>query len=178
VPQPFLGFSLQSFPLTEVAHPSRGHMLPCSYPPTCRSTPSKSLLLPVSPTPTLLTQLPGSPDSYRSPFHEQARFPVALGPERWDYSLPPASPTSKLYSFCKSVRTEPSCPGSEADTLLTFAPLEDWLSTPQNLKPAQTRKPEHESPTPLQLRQTRRTGLTSASPTTHDPKDLATPRPR
>jgi len=35
--QPFLNFSLQSFPLAEIAYPSRGCWLPWCYPPTSQS---------------------------------------------------------------------------------------------------------------------------------------------
>jgi hypothetical protein len=42
---------------------------PIGYPPACRGALPWSLSPPVSPTPTLVTQLPGSPDDYGFPFH-------------------------------------------------------------------------------------------------------------
>jgi len=48
---------------------SRPLLLPCGYPPTCWNVASWTLSPPVSPTPTLLAQLPGSPDDYGLPFH-------------------------------------------------------------------------------------------------------------
>jgi hypothetical protein len=44
---------LQSVPLARIAHPSRGHMLPCGYPPTLEDVLPKPLLPRVSPTSTL-----------------------------------------------------------------------------------------------------------------------------
>jgi hypothetical protein len=44
---------LQSFPLAKIAHPSRGHLLPCGYLPAFVDELPESLSPPVSPTPTL-----------------------------------------------------------------------------------------------------------------------------
>jgi hypothetical protein len=72
MPQPFLGSSLQSFPLAGIAHPSRGHLLPCSCPPTCPSALSGILSPSVSPDAHAFTRLPGSPDDYGSSFSAEA----------------------------------------------------------------------------------------------------------
>jgi hypothetical protein len=52
---------------------SRPLLLPCGHPPTCWNVASRTLSPPVSPTPTLLTQLPGSPADYGLPFHAPRR---------------------------------------------------------------------------------------------------------
>jgi len=53
--------SLQSFPLTRIAHPSRGRLLPCSYPPACLNARPDVLSSPVSADSHAFTRLPGSP---------------------------------------------------------------------------------------------------------------------
>jgi hypothetical protein len=52
---------------------SRPLLLPCGHPPTCWNAASRTLSPSVSPTPTLLTQLPGFPDDYGFPFHAPRR---------------------------------------------------------------------------------------------------------
>jgi len=49
MPQPFLRFSLQGFSLPKVAHPSRGHLLPCCYSPAAPNEPPEALSALVSP---------------------------------------------------------------------------------------------------------------------------------
>jgi hypothetical protein len=95
-----------------------------------------------------LTQLPGSPADYRVPFRKQsARFPVPLDLEQRSRSLPQASPTSKPYSPCESVRTSPSCPGLAAGTLLGFCPSGAFSFRASDPRPARARKLEH-APSP------------------------------
>jgi len=111
-----------------------------------RSTATLSPL--VSPTPTLLAQLPGSPNDYGLPFSRtEVRFLVTLGHGHRNRLVPPASPASELYSPCESVRVSPSCPVLTADTLLAFAPLELHDSRASGPVPAQARRPEP-SPSP------------------------------
>jgi hypothetical protein len=148
MPQPFLGSSLQSFPLAEIAHPSRGRQLPCSYPPTRRNELPKLLSPSVSPTSTLSRSCPVPPADYRVPFRKLiARFPVPLDLEQRSRSLPQASPTSKPYSPCESVRTSPSCPGLAAGTLLGFCPSGAFSFRASDPRPARARKLEH-APSP------------------------------
>jgi hypothetical protein len=70
MPQPFLGFSLQRFPLTGIARPSRGRF--CSPAVIHRRA---ETLLPgpchrrFRRLPRFWAQLPGSPDDFRLPFH-------------------------------------------------------------------------------------------------------------
>jgi hypothetical protein len=111
MPQPFLDC------LPSKCSPRKGRG-PLSKPPAplqlitvLQNAPSATLLLKVSPTPTLLTQLPGSPPSYEFPFHE-SEGPLPGRPESLSEgsSLPPALSASKLSSLHESVRTGPSKP--------------------------------------------------------------------
>jgi len=116
--------SLQSLPLTKIVYPSRGHWLPCSCPPCCGNVSLVTLSLEVSPTPTLLTQLPGSPTSYGSPFHEsEDPLPGRPGSQAARSFLPPASPASKLFSLRESVRTASGYPEPSGRSSLGFLPL-------------------------------------------------------
>jgi hypothetical protein len=70
--------SLQSFPLAEVVHPSRGHQLPCGHPPPCRSDRSPPVQrLVVSPTPG-----PFGPVAW-FPLEPWAPFPRGASPASW-----------------------------------------------------------------------------------------------
>jgi len=95
--------SFKAFPSQQALHPSRGSSLPCRCPPTFKDALSDALSPLVSPTPTSLTQLPGSPSDYGSPFRcQNDHFLVALDPEQRDRLFrqlhrlrsffPPASP--------------------------------------------------------------------------------------
>jgi len=92
-------------------NPSRGQLAPLQLSTVLRNAPPATLLPAVSPTPTLLTQLPGSPTSYGFPFHEsEGPLPDRPGSPTEGSPLPPASPASKLSSLHESVRTDPGCP--------------------------------------------------------------------
>jgi hypothetical protein len=124
------GIPLQSFPLTEIAHPSRGHMLPCSYPPPCRDAPPDFLSPPISPTSAHECSCPVPLGGYGSPFRApEGHFPVSLDLRQQIRHIPPASPTSKPYSSCESVHVRPSGPGPTVDTLLGFL-LSEAFSSP------------------------------------------------
>jgi len=78
-----------------------------------RNAPPATLSSDVSPTPTLLTQLPGSPADYGSPFRgSEGPLPGRPGSPTEGSPLPPASPASKLCSLHESVRTDPGYPVS------------------------------------------------------------------
>jgi hypothetical protein len=111
MPQPFLDYlPSECFP-REDRVPLSGPLAPLQLSTVLRNAPPATLLLSVSPTPTLLTQWPGSPTSYRFPFHEsEGPLPGRPGSPTEGSSLPPASPASKLCSLHESVRTDPSCP--------------------------------------------------------------------
>jgi hypothetical protein len=78
---------------------------------------------PVSPTPALLTQLPGSLERLWTPFSPaEARFPVVLGSAQQNRFIPPASPTSKRLSPHESVRNQRGLPRPWWPLLLGFFP--------------------------------------------------------
>jgi hypothetical protein len=71
MPQPFLGFSLQSFPLTGIVYPSRGRSAPLRLSTDVLEGTTRVLIgRDFTRRPRLATQLPGSLTTYRSPFHE------------------------------------------------------------------------------------------------------------
>jgi len=144
MPQPFLSFSLQSFPLTKIVVPSRGHQLPCGYPPDDRERATRTLSPAVSPTPTPEAQLPGSPTDYGLAFSSARRphLPLPLGHPRRGRPRSPASPASKPYSLRESVRTDAGCPTPLVVALLGSCPSND-PPKPRILRPARARRPEH-----------------------------------
>jgi len=104
------GISPQSFPLTKVAHPSRGRWLPCGYPPCARTH---------------------HPSPYRHRFHRRPRFhavawipvmtmrslftcrstlPGRTGARTINRPVPLASSASKLYSLHESVLHQSELP--------------------------------------------------------------------
>ena len=125
---------LQSLPLTKVVYPSRGHQLPCGYPPACKSASLTALLPRISPTPTFKRSCLVPTETMGSLFtRPKPRFPVALDHQRRDHSLPPASSASKPYSLRESVRTNAGRPVLKVAALLGFFPSED--QTFQALEP-------------------------------------------
>jgi len=110
MPQPFLDCLPSECSPREDRGPLSGPLASLQLSTVLRNAPPATLLLAVSPTPTLLTQLPGSPTSYGSPFHEsEGSLPGRPGSPTEGPPLPPASPASKLSSLHESVRTDPSC---------------------------------------------------------------------
>jgi hypothetical protein len=110
MPLPLTGLSLQSLPLTGIAHPSRGRWLPRGYPPTLQTP------LP-GPCHRWFPRHPRSraaarfPQRLWAPFpRAEARFPVPLGPSNGTRPSRQASSTSKLCSSCESVHAAMSCP--------------------------------------------------------------------
>jgi hypothetical protein len=102
MPQPFVSFSLQSFPLAQIVSPSRGHQLPCGHPPDARKTRRWDLIardftdshargavariprklwtrFPPGPK-TLLPARPGSPATGSPPLASFTRFEALLPP--------------------------------------------------------------------------------------------------
>jgi hypothetical protein len=78
--------------------------------------------------------------------NENARFPVALDLEQRSGFFPPTSPASKPCSPCEFVRAPPRLPQTEQPILSwVSAPLELSPSAPRTLRPAQARRPEHDS---------------------------------
>lgn len=81
------GLYLQSLPLTEIAHPSRGRQLPCSHPPACGRARPAALSPARSPDSHARTQSPDSLAAYGSPFHELA--PASRSPWATDRGTSP-----------------------------------------------------------------------------------------
>lgn len=97
--------SLQSLPLTEIAHPSRGRLLPCSH-PRCSSTARARAITRGFPDSRTEVRWPGFPLSYGLPFRGSRRFPVAPGSCA---AIRRALPLHLLRSFlspCESVRCQ------------------------------------------------------------------------
>jgi len=79
---------------------------------------------PVSPTPALLTQLPGSLERLWTPFSlAEANYLVALGSAQQNRSIPPASPTPKLLSPHESVHDQSELPRPGGRYSYGFLPL-------------------------------------------------------
>jgi len=111
MPQPFLDCLPSECSPREDRVPLSGPLAPLQLSTVLRNAPPATLSLAVSPTPTLLTQLPGSPTNYGSLFHRsEDPLPSRPGSPTEGSPLPPASPASKLYSLHEFVRTDPSCP--------------------------------------------------------------------
>jgi hypothetical protein len=104
--------------------PLTGSLAPLQLSTVLRSVSTVTLSLPVSPTPTLLTQLPGSPANYGFPFRgSEGPLPGCPGSPTTESLLPPASPASKLCSLHESVRTDLSCPKPSGRYSLGLLPL-------------------------------------------------------
>jgi len=111
MPQPFLDCLPSECSPREDRVPLSGPLASMQLSTVLRNAPPATLSPEVSPTPTLLTQSPGSPSNYGSPFHEsEGPLPGRPGSPTEGSPLPPASPASKLSSLHESVRTDPSCP--------------------------------------------------------------------
>jgi hypothetical protein len=111
MPQPFLDYLPSECSPREDREPFSGSPASLQLSTVLRNAPPATLLLPVSPTPALWAQSPGSPANYRFPFHgSEGPLPGCPGSPTEGSSLPPASPASKLYSLHESVRTDPGFP--------------------------------------------------------------------
>jgi hypothetical protein len=144
VPQPFLGSPLQSFSLTEIAHPSRGRWLPCSYPPAC----SCALGL------TVRRSFPRRPR-----FHAVALVPrstmdslsacrgsLSGRPWFWLSGIAPFRQLHLLRSFVPPARPyleTLGCPAAPGRDSPGFCPPKLSPSTPWILNPPRPRGPEH-----------------------------------
>jgi hypothetical protein len=130
-------FLLQRFPLTEIAHPSRGRLRPCSYPRTAPRATPRSLSALVSPTPTLsraclappapMSSLSASKPASQSLWNPVTKRPALRPLHLLRRFLPPASPF-------EPTRVAPCRPPILS---WSFASLEPSPSTPRILRPAQ-----------------------------------------
>jgi len=137
VPQPFLGSSLQSFSLMEVAHPSRGRWLPCSYRPAC----SRALDLAVRrafPRRPRFHAVAWFPARLWTPFwRTEVHLPVVPGSAQRTRSVPPASPASKLCSLPETVPGTSGCPSAPGRDSPGFLPLRSVPFHTSDPRPAQ-----------------------------------------
>jgi hypothetical protein len=150
VPQPFLGSSLQSLPLTKIAHPSRGGLLPCSYPPARGSAPLDSLSPPVSSNAHAFARLPASSDDYGLPF-QLTEISLPGRPGRQATGSPRLASFTCFEASCslrESVHRRNGLP-HPAGPLLSWAssPLTPSPLTPRSLYPPRPRGPKH-APSP------------------------------
>jgi hypothetical protein len=132
------GYLLRSFPLAEIARPSRGHLLPCSYPPTCTRAPLKTLLPAVSPTPTLSRSCLDSRLPMSSLSQTELLVPVALDLQQRTspfcelHLLRSLTPSANPFAPSRVAPSQrPMLPWSSAS--LERSPL-----TPRILRPART----------------------------------------
>lgn len=87
--------SYRAFPSRRPCSPSRDQLLPCCHRPVCGYASLATLSPPISPTPALLTQLPGSLDDYELPFHQ----PEGQLPGHPGSPAAGSSPTTSFTSF-------------------------------------------------------------------------------
>jgi len=135
MPQPFLDCLPSECSPREDRVPLSGPLASLQLSTVLRNAPPATLSPEVSPTPTLLTQSPGSPTNYGSPFHEsEGPLPGRPGSPTEGSLQPPASPASKLSSLHESVRTDSSCPEpSGRYSPGRYAPLETKPPRPRIL---------------------------------------------
>jgi hypothetical protein len=139
MPQPFLGYPpSESSPHEDRVTPLGTTCSPAVIDQCARTYRSRPYQNRFRRLPRCWAQLPGIPRNLGVPFSRaEARFPVALDPQRRNHSLPPASPASKLYPPRESVRTEPELPRARvAVTLLGFFPSRDLVCEPRKPLPA------------------------------------------
>jgi hypothetical protein len=87
VPQPFLGFLLQSVSLTGIAHPSRGHFAPLQSSTGVLKGHHRDLIAIRFLDARAFAQLPDSPNDYGLPFHSpESSLPGCPGSQRRDSS--------------------------------------------------------------------------------------------
>jgi hypothetical protein len=163
MPQPFLGFSLQSLPLAGIAHLSRGHIAPLRLSTDVLERRLPDLVTVGFADTHAFTQLPGSSRQLWAPFpHTEVRFPFALdlGDE--------AVPFGQLHPLRSlDPPANPSAParvasGQHVASLLGFCLSRAFSSHASGSQPAWVT----------------RTHACTFRPKTqaHDPKDFDTPR--
>jgi hypothetical protein len=126
VPQPFLDCLPSECSPREGRVPLSGPLTPLQLFTVLRNAPPATLSLTVSPTPTLLTQLPGFPASYGFPFHEsEGPLPGCPGSPTEGSPLPPASSASKLFPSSSPFALTWVAPSLVVVTLLALCPSRD-----------------------------------------------------
>jgi hypothetical protein len=110
---------------------------------------ARALSPPVSPTPALLTQLPGSPSDYGLPFHE----PKPASRSSWAHAAEPihsASFTDFEASLPLRIRSRPArvAPTWRSILFWVSSPLGSSPSTPRVLYPPWASRTQNTSPAP------------------------------
>lgn len=137
--------SLQRFPLAEIAHPSRGRLLPCSSPLPLRDALPGALSPPVSPTPTLSHAAPGSPGDYERPFGSPAgELPGLSGPRTAEPSLHGSFVYFEAFFLLRIRSRRPGLPRLRR-SILSWAsrPSRAFSSLASDPRPAQALEPAH-----------------------------------
>jgi hypothetical protein len=131
--------SFRDFPSQESRAPPRAALLPCGYPPTCRMATARALSPPVSSTPTLLAQLPDSPDDYEFPFH--APESTLPSPSGLKHRNPSCSVRFTRFEALILLRIRSHsaevAPDPVADSLLVFGPSRVFSAQTSDPPPAQ-----------------------------------------
>jgi len=140
MPQPFLGFLLQSLPLTGIAHPSRGHLCSLAVIDQRAETPSSGPCYPWFPRPPRSRAVAWFPQRLWVPFSRSrenaSRSPWVRITEL--VSFRQLHPLRSLVPPVSPFAPNPSCPVPAVVTLLGSYPSGAFPPTPWALWPAQT----------------------------------------
>jgi hypothetical protein len=177
MPQPFLGFSLQSLPLAGIAHPSRGHMLPCGHPPACLTTPPGPCHRRFPRRPRFHA-VAWFPRRLWAPFSRaEARFPVAPGPSDGTRPFRQLHPLRSLDPPARPHAPTRVAPCQRAVPLLGFCLSRAFSSCASGSPPARTAR-ARACPIARRLRRTTRRTLTPREPGEAVPTLNALKQPR
>jgi len=137
MPQPFVGLSLQSLPLAEIAIPLETDLLPCSYRPDAPANLGRDLIAPGFPDSRAFGAVAWFPRRLWAFFpRTEARFPITLGHRRQSAFSP---------SFtCFEALNPPASPFAPTRVTPRRRPILSWASSPaeipqrsRSFKPAQ-----------------------------------------
>jgi hypothetical protein len=121
--------SLQSLPLAEIAHPSRGHVAPLPLSTDRLGRVTGVVSPPVSPTPTLFSAVAWFPRRLWAPFRHARRHA----------SRSPWTPSGETVPFRQLHRLRsldpPASPFAPAQVSLNRRPMLSWVSAPLELSP-------------------------------------------
>jgi len=149
MPQPVPGILPWSFSLTRIAHPSRGRLLPCSYPPACLDAPRVAVHLRFPRLPRLRA-VAWFPRRLWVSFPravDHGAFPGRPGLRKAEPStVPPASPTSKPCSPRETVLPTAGFPVT-VSRFSRVCPFEAFSFHASDPRPARPRRTEH-APSP------------------------------
>jgi hypothetical protein len=122
MPPPFLGAPFRAFPSQRSWSPLEATSSPVVVHPRAERTAPSLITTGFPDAHTLRRACLVSPAAMGSLFTSRSPLPGRPGPKTVKSPIPRASPTSKLFSPCESVRVDSSCPDPTADTLLSSCP--------------------------------------------------------